>query len=314
LQVVREFLIPGALFVIELHLDLSLLGADYHRLLAEPPDHVEGRLGLAAQRQLLNVVGNAALDHGSQFLRDGEEPVRRAQPVQRLVRSLVVVVFHPQADPLAGLLEAIELRPHQEVLPDCFPVPLDLAQRHRMMRLALEVVDAILLELLFEPRFAPPRRVLSPVVGEHLLGQPILGHRRAVDLQHVLGRLAAKQIQPDDVARVVIDEADQVGVLAPQPEREDVGLPHLVGRRALEEPWLGRIPPGFLPAPLDELLLVQRAPHGLVAARQKQHPPQHLGNLLHTEAWVLPLQLRDPLLDGGGHLGPPAPAQVHCRL
>ena len=112
LQVVREFLIPGALFVVELHPDLSLLGANDHRLLTEPPDHVEGRLGLAAQRQLLDVVGDAALDHGSQFLRDGEEPIRRAQAVQRLVRPLVVVVLHPQPHPLARLLEAVELRPH----------------------------------------------------------------------------------------------------------------------------------------------------------------------------------------------------------
>ncbi len=225
-------------------------------MLAKPPDHVKGRLGLATQRQLLDVVGDAALNHGAQFLRDGEEPIRRTQSVQRLVRSLVVVVFHPQADPLAGLLEAVKLRPNQEVLPDRLPVPLDLAERHRMMGLAAEVMHPVLLQFLLEAGLAPPRGVLPTIVGKHLLGQSILGHCRAVDLQHVLGRLAAEQIQPDDIARVVIDEPDQVGVLAPQPEREDVRLPHLVGRRALEEPRLGRIPPGFLPSPLDELLLV----------------------------------------------------------
>jgi hypothetical protein len=161
-------------------------------LLAEPPDHVEGRLGLAAQRQLLDVVGNAALDHGTQFLRDGEEPIRRAQSVQRLVRPLVVVVFHPQADPLAGLLEAVELRPHQEVLPDRLPVTLDLAQCHRVMGLAAEVMHPVLLQLLLEPRFAAPGGVLPPVVGEHFLGHAVLAHGAAIDLQHVLRRLAAK--------------------------------------------------------------------------------------------------------------------------
>ena len=169
MQVIREFLIPGV-FVVELHLDLSLLGADYHRLLAQPPDHVEGRLGLAAQRQLLDVVSDAALNHGSQFLRDGEEPIRRAEPVQRLVRSLVVVVFHPQADPLAGLLEAVKLRPHQEVLPDRLPVPLDLPERHRMMRLAAEVMHPVLLQFLLEAGLASPGGVLPTIVGKHLLG------------------------------------------------------------------------------------------------------------------------------------------------
>jgi hypothetical protein len=144
-QVVREFLIQGALFAVELHLHLAFLGADHHRLLAKPPNHVEGLLRLAAQRQLLDIVGDAALDHGTQFLRDGEEPICRAQSVQRLVRPLVVVVFDPQPDPLAGLLKAVELRPHQEVLPDRLPVPLDLAERHRMMGLAAEVMHPVLL-------------------------------------------------------------------------------------------------------------------------------------------------------------------------
>ena len=150
-------------------------------MLAEPPDHVEGLLGLAAQRQLLDVVGDAALDHGAQFLRDGEEPIGREQPLQRLVRTFVVVVLHPQPHPFAGLLEAVELRPHQKVLPDRLPEPLDLAQRHRVMGLAAEVVDPVFLQLLLEPGLAAPGGVLPPVVGEHFLGHAVLAHRGAID-------------------------------------------------------------------------------------------------------------------------------------
>lgn len=124
---------------------MALLGADHHRLLAEPADHVKGLLGLTTQRQLLDVVGDAALNHGAQFLRDGEEPVGREQPLQRLVRTFVVVVFDPPPHPFAGLLEAVKLRPHQEVLPDRFPEPLDLAQCHGVVGRTADVVDAVFL-------------------------------------------------------------------------------------------------------------------------------------------------------------------------
>jgi hypothetical protein len=81
------------------------------------------------------------------------------------------------------------------------------------------------------------------LIGEHLFGHAILRNRCTVHLQHVLGRLAAKHIQPHDIAGVIIQKADQVSVLASQAEGKDVGLPHLIGRGALEETRLGRIAP-----------------------------------------------------------------------
>ena len=83
IELIGEFLrrVSG-LFAIHDHLNLALLGPQYDRLLTQPPDHVKGLLGLAAQRQLLDVVGDAALDHGAQFLRDGEELIGGTQPVQ----------------------------------------------------------------------------------------------------------------------------------------------------------------------------------------------------------------------------------------
>jgi hypothetical protein len=60
------------------------------------------------------------------------------------MRPPVVVVLHPQAHPLASRLEAVELGPDQELLPDGLPEPFDLAQRHGMMRPAFDVVNPIL--------------------------------------------------------------------------------------------------------------------------------------------------------------------------
>jgi len=94
------------------------------------------------------------------------------------------------------------------------------------------------------------------LIGEHLFGHAILRYGPAVDLQDVLRRLTAKHLQPYHVAGVIIQKADQVGVLASQPKGEDIGLPHLVGRGALKEARLGRIPLGLGARLLEQLLLV----------------------------------------------------------
>jgi hypothetical protein len=62
---------------IDEHLHVALLGPNHHRLLAQPPHHVEGALGLPAERELEHVVLQAALDDLPQFLRNGKEPIGR---------------------------------------------------------------------------------------------------------------------------------------------------------------------------------------------------------------------------------------------
>ena len=116
------------------------------------------------------------------------------------MRPLVIVILHPQPNPLAGLLEALELRPHQKLLPDRLPKPLDLALGHRVMRPTLDVVHPVFGQFLLEARRAPPTAILPALVGEHFLGNAVFGHRRPIDLQHMIGCLAAKHIQAHHVA------------------------------------------------------------------------------------------------------------------
>lgn len=49
-------------------------------------------------------------------------------------------------------------------------------------------------------------------------------------------------------------------------------------------------------------MLVQCAPHRLRTARQKQHPPQHLGDPFHPQLRVLLLQRHHLGFDGRRHL------------
>jgi hypothetical protein len=238
------------------HLHLALLGTNDHGLLAHPPHHVEGTTRLPSQRQFQHVLLHAALDDLPQFLGNGKEAIGRTQPLQGLMGTPVVVVLHPQPNPFAGRLETVKLRSHQELFPDGLPEAFDLAQGHGMMRPALEVADPILAQLRLKAGGPAPTRVLAALIREHFFGHAVLRHRRAIHLQHVLRRLAAKHLQPHHVAGIIIQKADEVGVLASQPKGKDIGLPHLVGGGALEEARLGWIALGLGARFLEQLLLM----------------------------------------------------------
>jgi hypothetical protein len=173
-----------------------------------------------------------------------------------------------------------------------------------MMRPALDVMDPILAQLRFKPRGPAPAGVLASLVGEHLFGHAIFGHRRAINLQDVLGRLAAKDVRSHQVAGEIIHETDQVGVLPSQAEGEDVGLPHLVGRGTLKKARLGGIAPRLGFSFLQQLLLMQRAANRFPAHRQKQCPPQEVADLLDTQIRMMTLEFDDFGLDRRRHLGP----------
>jgi len=125
---------------------------------------------------------HAALDDLAQLLGNSKEAIGRTHPLQGLMGPPVVVVLHPQPNPLAGRLEAVELGAHQKLLPDGFPEAFDLAQGHGMMRSALNVVNPILAQLRLETGGPAPTRVLAALIGEHLFGHPVLRHRPAVHL------------------------------------------------------------------------------------------------------------------------------------
>jgi hypothetical protein len=216
-------------------------------------------------------------------------------------------MLHPEPDPLAGGVEALELRALQELLPDRLPEPLDLAEGHGMMGPALQVVHPVLLELGLEAGRPPPAGELPTLVGEQFLRDPVLGDGPAIDFEDVLRGLAAEDIEPHDIPRVIVNKADEVGVLAAQAEREDVGLPELVGCGALKRArrsgaaWVLDLRLG------QEGVRVQLAAHRLSTDRQQAHAPEELADLLDPEVRV-PALHRDGLrLDRACHLRGPGP-------
>jgi hypothetical protein len=242
-EVVDEFFVFVSIFDGEF--EFAFFGPENDGLAFHPADHIEGGFGFAAQRHFQEVFLDACLDGLAQLRRDFKKAVRRAKAFNALVGPLVIVVFDPQANAFSRRIEALELGAGEELLPDGFPEALDLAQRHGMMGPGLEVVGPVLFHLRLEAGEAPPVDILPAVVGEHLFGRLVFAGGDPEDLQHVFGRVAAEQVRPHNEARVIVHEADHVGVAPAQPEGENVRLPHLVRRGPLKETRADQVAPGL---------------------------------------------------------------------
>lgn len=156
-----------------------------------------------------------------------------------------------------------------------------------MLRTALHVPDSVLPQALLEGRLTAPRRVLTTVVGEHLLRRPVLGHAAFERLEHQFGLLMVRDHVRDHEARVVVHESRHVHPLVPsQQKREDVALPHLVGRRPLEASrllCLARARPRRL---ADQPLLVQYPPDRRLRDAERRQPRQHVPDLARAPVRV----------------------------
>lgn len=234
-EVISQFLGGLVLRVLKFEFEFSFFGAQDDRLALHAADHIKRSARLSAQRHLQKVFLDAGLDRLAQRALDLEEAIGRAQPADALVGTLVVIMFDPEADALTRGLKTFELRARQKLLPKRRPEALDFAQRHRVLRTRLEMRHAILLQLRLEARSATPRSILPAIIREHLLRWLILRDGLPIHFDHRLRRRTAEQIRPHDKARVIIQERNHVGVTPTQPEREDVRLPHLIGRGPLKK-------------------------------------------------------------------------------
>jgi hypothetical protein len=88
--------------------------------------------------------------------------------------------------PTAGVRERGEDSILQKLPPDRLPEPLDLAQRHRMLRCAAHVLYTLLSQYLLEPCLTTPGHELAAVVRQDLPWRTPLPDRA---LQHLENRI-----------------------------------------------------------------------------------------------------------------------------
>jgi hypothetical protein len=264
--------------VVDVNLEPLLAGGNRKPLIAELADHVKGLARRLLEREPQLIRGHLPLDLFADVRRRLEEAVGGHEPVERLVWPLEVVVADVVLEPALRVDEVGEHRATQKLVPQRLPKPLDLAQCLRVLGAAADVVDARLPQHLLELGLAAPHRVLTAVIGEHLLRLAVRRHRALESLHHERRLLMMCERVPDDKPTVVVHE--HAGVqphVPPKPKREDVRLPKLIRRRPLEAPRLV-LPLLCQLRRLTEALVQQNPPDLLLRHTERRETSQYVTN------------------------------------
>ena len=231
----------GGCFVSHLYAQLAALRRDGQRLVSQLAGQVEGLARRLLQRQPARVLCDGRLDSGSYLRRGPEETVCWYQARYPLVRPAEVVAIDEERESSLAVGEVGKDGAAEEFIPQRLPEALRLPQCLWMVWPALQVGNALPLQLGLEFSLPAPRRVLPPVVGQHLTRHAKCRQPTLEGLHHQLRLLPVRHRVADDEAAVVIHEdGDVQPLVAPQQEAKDVRLPHLVWLGALEArlgPW-----------------------------------------------------------------------------
>jgi hypothetical protein len=250
------------------------------------------------QSQFLHVRCHVLLDRGLHLLPDLEEPVRGTESFKALVRTAVVVVFHPVGKAILGFIEGLEPASGKELVLQRLPEAFDLPQRLRMMGLRTDVVDVILGQFLLELRLSAPRGVLPPVVGKKLRRNPVFPGRAPVHFQHILRALATVQPDPGDIPGVIIDKPDDVGQFVVEREGRDVALPERIRLGVFVPPVFQRLYTPLLLRRRDEPVRFGVLPDRAGAGPHEEQPPEHVGYLPCSVRRLRRLQFDDLRYNG----------------
>jgi hypothetical protein len=228
-------------FVANLHAHSGAGCGDQQIAIPESSNQVKRLLRRPLVSETNRVVDDVLLDRFTHLRCRAKETISRHETIERLMRALKVVVMNEEADPLLAIGKVIEHCSRQEFVPQRFPETLDLPERHRMLRPALDMLDAVLLQRRFEFSFAAPRCVLSTVVRQQLFWRTVLGDPSLERFHNEAALLMVRHHVGHHEPRMIVHEADEVEALVlPQKEREDVRLPHLHWTSAFESPrWRG---------------------------------------------------------------------------
>jgi len=283
--------------IADVNLEALLARGDRETLVAELADDVEGLLQRLFERDSQRIGRHGALDLCPNVRCRLEEAVGGHEAVESLVRPLKIVVRQEVYEPLLRVDGVREHGAAEELVPQRLPESLDLAERLRMLWPTSDVVDAHPRQRLLELGLASPHRVLPAVVSEHLRRLPVRRDAGLERLHHERRLLmVCERVADDETAVVVHEDADVQPLVAPQPKREDVRLPQLVRRRALEAPRTvlarrRRARRG------DQPLLVEDPPDLLFGHADGLKPREHVANTSRAPGFVFALQRDDLVLD-----------------
>ena len=206
-----------------------------------------------------------------------------------------VVGLDVKTHPPLTVLEVREDRARQELLPQGLPETLDLPQRLRVVRTALDVMDPLPPQLLLEIGLPPPRRVLPALVGQDLPRRPVIRDGPRERLQDERAPLVMRDHQRHEVSRAIVHEGGHVHALvATEQEGEDVRLPELVRLRTLEATLRLHLRRRWRLV-LEQAFFVQDPPDRRLRDAHPRKPRQHVADLPRPVVGVRALGFRHRL-------------------
>jgi hypothetical protein len=197
-------------FIAHADVELASLRCDRQVAVAQSSDQVKGLLYGLLVRQPQRILADGLLDGRAHLGRGTKETVRGHQSRKRLMGSLKIVGVDEEPQPPLTVSKVGKHRPRQKLVPQGLPESLDLPQRLRMLRSALDVPDPLAPQFLLELRLAPPRRVLSPLVGQKLAWRPVRRDSARQRLHHQARLLVVRERRRNQVARVVVQKRGQI--------------------------------------------------------------------------------------------------------
>lgn len=212
-----------------LHTQRIAVGADRKLTITELTGQIKGLASGLLSCQTQRVLGHLSLDARAHHRARPEEPIRRGESLQSLMRALEVIVLDKEAHTPLAVLEVGEHRAREQLLPQGLPEPLDLPAGLRMVRPTLHMRDPMALQLRFELGAATPGGVLPTLIRQDLPRRTVLGDAARERFQHQHAALMVRHRKTHEISRVIIQERGNVDpLLLSQQEREQVRLPQLV--------------------------------------------------------------------------------------
>jgi hypothetical protein len=289
------------LFVADLDSKRAARGRDAQIPSSKSSHEIERFPGRLLERKPPRVLLHRALDRRPDLRRSPEESICRDEPSERLMRTVKVIGLDEELEATHAVREVCEDRLRQKFIPERLPKALYFSERLRMMWPTLDVVNSLPAQLVGKLGLASPRRVLSTLVRQNLLGHAVSRDPASERFHDQRRFLMVADRVGDEEARVVVEKRGHVdALLAPQQEGEDVGLPELVRCGSFEAHRLGLLLLPPLAGLRDETFLVKNTADGPLGQAESCEAFEDVTNPAGPVLRVLAPNRRHRFFEGSG--------------
>ena len=143
---------------------------------------------------------------------DFKKTIRRGQAADSLMGTLKIVVPDIERQLLPEIIETADLRLVEKLLPQRPPKPFHFSIGLRMVGAADRMLDLVVAQIGSELVVPGPADELTAAVGQDFFRERIVTARFFQQIDGISNCLTMKQIQGDNITRIIIQIADDKGI------------------------------------------------------------------------------------------------------